>query len=91
MECRILNGYWIFDSGAGDSGCTHDRVPGPTDRCHRDARGSGGLQGERLGPGAVVVLVQQQPSRVLRVGETELALEILVQRLGDRKTVLAGR
>ncbi len=50
-----------------------------------------------LVPGADVVLLQQQPSCVLQVGETELALdsdiarEILVQRVGDRKTALAGR
>lgn len=50
-----------------------------------------------LVPGADVVLLQQQPSYVLRVGETELALdsdiarEILVQRVGNRKTALAGR
>ncbi len=49
-----------------------------------------------LVPGAEVVLLQKQPSCVLRVGETELALdsdiarEILVQRVGDQKTALTG-
>jgi Fe2+ transport system protein FeoA len=48
-----------------------------------------------LVPGSEVVLVQQQPSCVIRVGETELALdaeiarEILVQRLRDQEPALA--